>query len=1096
MKKFFRRFLLISLIGSIVFGVIGAWFYYDQVLQNPGDHLQREAIIKSMNRESPVFYRDGETQMNVLFQDGHRIYVNADQLPEFWVLAITSAEDQRFFDHWGLDPKGILRAIFQNIAAGRIVSGASTLTQQTAKNLFNRPDRSFRSKLEEAVNALRLEDQYSKEEILEFYANQFHVTGNGRGIGISARYLFDKDVSELTLLECAYIAGMVKGPSLYDPFHSNLERREANIKRAHDRVDYVLQKMYEQGHISENMKKELQGQEIPFKRGTFRYGKSSVVDEVVKRLEYSPFPEIFEEYNIDNPSTAGLKIITTIDENIQRQAQYGLVHHLSEVGGILEGVGSQNYILPEQKVRLDPADKPYQQGDLFYAKVVEKKGNEIIVKDGNGLCIINKTSLKKSHKTVLKSKGVPASYSISQFMGSISEKDILWVSLSSKSKDKQYCDIEFQVKLQGAVLALKKGEILAMVGGTSNSDFNRATDAQRQFGSTWKPLIYTAALQLGWSPTDVLDNRLNPFPFERVWYYPRSGHRDPTPFPSFSWTGVHSENRSSVWLLYHLTDRLNNADALQLVDLVGLSQKEDEKYEDYVRRIRDDLGVISTNRNREEVAYNAAKKKLLQSELAPEIFVRFQSIPYGAGARKEIKNLKQKEYKKAVKRNFVMMNPIAENCREDWKLWTDLIKEEAELEGDDIFTIGEKPPFSYHTERGILACGADLSEDFVALDSKELLQEIIEEQESIEPWVAGEVPLSLWTALIAEQKIQKELMLDLNPYQEEFLLYHSDFQQILNMKYINFLATQLGIPVKLPLSLTIPLGAAEISLLDASVMLDGIITGQRDYVEEATQKGTVLIKEIIGPAGEVLYKAEPKQQQVSNFVTGVLVSDILYNIVEHGTGRRARKYKTEEGVRIPLLGKTGTTNGFKNAAFVGVVPKAEAGTWNPQEGVIISTYVGYDMPKPMKYKRTKLSGSSGALPVWLQTVKGVELSGLLGHPHKDMNWAPSTENGFYSKKVNDKTGILDEEGSSRTWIYDPESLWGQETTHQRAFSPVGIGDVPKWQPLKDRYVEEKSELDEGVQVRIIPQEEDSGEPIEPRLQEEQKIKKETEEQND
>ena len=1015
MRTFFRRFLVILAVLALLFGGIASWFYYDQVLQNPGQHLEKEAIIKSMNRESPVFYRDGETQMNVLFQDGHRIYVTAEELPEHWIQAITSAEDQRFFTHWGLDPKGIIRAIFQNIAAGRIVSGASTLTQQTAKNLFNRPDRSFRSKLEEAINALRLEHYYSKEEILEFYANQFHVTGNGRGIGIAARYLFDKDVSELTLLESAYIAGMVKGPSLYDPFHSNLERREANIKRAHERVDYVLQKMHEQGHLSASLKAELQEQEIPFKRGTFRYGKSSVVDEVVKRLEYSPFPEIFEEYNIDNPSTAGLKIITTIDEDIQRQAQYGLVHHLSNVGGILEGVGTDDYILPKQKVRLDPTDKPYQPGDLFYAKVKQKKGNEIIVEDGNGECIISKASIKERHTTVLKSKGVPGSYTRSDFMRSISEGDILWVSLQSIAEEKQYCDIELQVDLQGAVLALKKGEILAMVGGTSNSDFNRSTDAQRQFGSTWKPLIYTAALQLGWAPTDILDNRLNPFPFERVWYYPRSGHKNAVPFPSLSWTGVHSENRSSVWLLFHLTDRLNNADALELVRLVGLSQGEDETYEDYVRRIRDDLGVISTSKDREEVAYNAAKKKLLQSAFPPEIFVRFQSIPYGKGAKKELKNLKQENYKKAVQRNFVMMNPIADSCREDWTSWMTILNEEVLFnQEDDDGTptatnrkIVEKPPFFYHAERDIIACGSELSEDFVALESQEELQEMIADKENIEPWIQGEVPLSLWTALVAEQRIQKEMMLDLNPYQEEFLLYHSDFQQILNMKYINFLATQLGIPVKLPLSLTIPLGATEISLLDASVMLDGIVTGQRDYLEEATQKGTILVKEIIGPAGEILYKASPKQQQVSNFVTGVLISDILYNIVEHGTGRRAKSYKTETGISVPLLGKTGTTNGFKNAAFLGVVPRAEAGTWNPQEGVIIATYVGYDMPKPMKYKRTKLSGSSGALPVWLQTVKGVEKSGLLGHPHKDMRWEASSENGFYAKKVSNETAIID-----------------------------------------------------------------------------------------
>jgi membrane peptidoglycan carboxypeptidase len=283
------------------------------------------------------------------------------------------------------------------------------------------------------------------------------------------------------------------------------------------------------------------------------------------------------------------------------------------------------------------------------------------------------------------------------------------------------------------------------------------------------------------------------------------------------------------------------------------------------------------------------------------------------------------------------------------------------------------------------------------------------------------------------------------------------------------------------------LGAVEISLLDASVMLDGIVTGQRDYVEEATQKGTVLIKEIIGPGGEVLYKAQPKKQQVSNFVTGILVSDILHNIVEHGTGRRAKGYKTKAGISVPLLGKTGTTNGFKNAAFVGVVPRADAGSWNPQEGVIISTYVGYDMPKSMMYKRTKLSGSSGALPVWLQTVKGVELSGLLGHPHKEMVWEPSTETGFYAKNVNAETGIVEEEGTSKVWIYDPNALWGKETSHQRAFSPVGIGDVPKWKPL--HALESEDVIEEDAQIRIAPQE-DSAVLIEPRLKRETEVKDE------
>ncbi|MFO0003623.1 MAG: biosynthetic peptidoglycan transglycosylase, partial [bacterium] len=113
--------------------------------------------------------------------------------------------------------KHIVRAAVQNARAGRVVAGGSTLTQQTAKNLFYRPDRSLRSKAQELVDALRLEAHFSKEDILEFYANQFHVSANGRGLGIAARYFFDKRVDELTLKECAFIAGMVKAPSRYNP---------------------------------------------------------------------------------------------------------------------------------------------------------------------------------------------------------------------------------------------------------------------------------------------------------------------------------------------------------------------------------------------------------------------------------------------------------------------------------------------------------------------------------------------------------------------------------------------------------------------------------------------------------------------------------------------------------------------------------------------------------------------------------------------------------------------------------------------------------------------------------------------------------------
>ncbi|MEC8422671.1 MAG: biosynthetic peptidoglycan transglycosylase, partial [Myxococcota bacterium] len=193
-----------------------AWFYKHDILDDPGPHLARAAIEEIIAQESPILYRDGETRLGVFFSREHREYVAKDRVPQAWKDAIVASEDQRFFRHRGVDPRGIARAMMQNIQAGRLVAGGSSLTQQTAKNLYYRPDRSLQSKWRELVNALRLEAHYDKDDILEFYANQFHVSANGRGIGIAARYFFDKEVEQLTTLECAFIAGMVKAPASYN----------------------------------------------------------------------------------------------------------------------------------------------------------------------------------------------------------------------------------------------------------------------------------------------------------------------------------------------------------------------------------------------------------------------------------------------------------------------------------------------------------------------------------------------------------------------------------------------------------------------------------------------------------------------------------------------------------------------------------------------------------------------------------------------------------------------------------------------------------------------------------------------------------------
>ncbi|MEC7987590.1 MAG: biosynthetic peptidoglycan transglycosylase, partial [Myxococcota bacterium] len=163
-----KKVLLIGLRVLVVLGVlgglIGMGLYWQYIIKEPGDLIQKDVILEIISEESPIYYRGyqpndptSQEPIGVLFDGQHRNYVAYEALPKDWIHAIISAEDKHFFHHVGFDFLGIVRAVFQNFSAGRVVAGASTLTQQTAKNLYSRPDRSFRSKIEEAVNALRLE---------------------------------------------------------------------------------------------------------------------------------------------------------------------------------------------------------------------------------------------------------------------------------------------------------------------------------------------------------------------------------------------------------------------------------------------------------------------------------------------------------------------------------------------------------------------------------------------------------------------------------------------------------------------------------------------------------------------------------------------------------------------------------------------------------------------------------------------------------------------------------------------------------------------------------------------------------------------------
>ncbi len=651
-----RALALLSLVAGVL-GAGGAWFGYRHfILDNPGPHIDREHILDVIAQESPVLYRDGRTRIGVFFASEHRDYVPWKRIPTAWVDAIVASEDQRYFEHRGVDPIGIGRAMLANLQAGRVVAGGSSLTQQTAKNLYYRPDRSLRAKGVELLDALRLESRYSKQDILEFYANQFHVSANGRGLGIAARYFFDKEVEELSTLECAFLAGMVKAPAAYNPFvGSTEERRQQARARAKVRTGYVLDRMLVLGKIGQAEHDRLIEQEIPFKRGTFRYDSSVLLDEVALRLEQAPFPALFAELGIDNPSTAGIQVVTTLDPGLQVDATHALWHHLSEVGPLMEGQGAAALRRPSDEAPHPDPDNPLQVHGFSTATVVAATDKQLTLDLGGPRCVVDAEGLgrmatvlhraKSQNPYARAAKGASAELARALPVGSV-----VWASL----RDQQHCDLELRPELQGALLVVEDGQIRAMVGGNDNRNFNRAITAKRQLGSTWKALIYHAALSLGWAPSDLLDNREGVFVFEGTWYYPRADHQS-TDRVTLHQAGTKSENLASIWLLYHLLDRLDGSDFRAVAERAGMTPREGEDRESWIRRVRDDNGVISTPARFGELAFHAARQELLATGQLPEDeAVAVMSLHYGRGADAELARLSKGSAQKRAKRSLAV----------------------------------------------------------------------------------------------------------------------------------------------------------------------------------------------------------------------------------------------------------------------------------------------------------------------------------------------------------------------------------------------------------------------------------------------------------
>jgi len=1012
-----------AVVGVFLGGVgTSGCLYQQHVVSEPGEHVSRDAIEAIIAQESPVLYRDGQTPIGVFFSQEHRIYVRNDELPEAWVQAIVAAEDQRFFDHPGFDWRGITRAMIQNIKAGRVVAGGSTLTQQTAKNLYYRPDRSFRSKWEELVNALRLEAHYEKREILEFYANQFHVSANGRGLGIAARYFFDKTPGELDTLECAFIAGLVKAPATYNPFvGSTPEKRAEARRRAQARVGYVLDRMLDMGYLEAATHAELKEREVPFKRGTFRYDSSVLVDEVAARLEQAPFPEVFEALGIDNPSTAGVQVVTTLEPIVQRDATYGMWHHLSEIGPWLEGQTAADLRRPEGELAAATPADPLLPHTFSTAKITaaSAKAGTLTLDMGGRECTVDKAGIDRMARILTSARVARKRRSgdkreVAAIFDSLPVGAVTWASVREGS----ICDLELRPGLQGGLVVLEDGQLRAMVGGNDNRNFNRAIDAKRQLGSTWKVLVYATAMHLGWIPTDILDNRTGAFHFEGTWYFPRPDH-NPKPFVSLDQAGTMSENLASIWLLHHLLDHVDAETFQDIADQAGLTPSSvGGGRDDWLQKVRDEYGVIATKGTLDRVAFTAAKLEVLADlDWDDPVRLEVQALLHGNGTVRAARDIGARDSRRSAKLKALDFNaarfaglvgPCAEQLRELTRYAADAAVgrpmgsipglglpaaalPSVEIPSETAFSL-----LSYQMgESGLrLSCGAP-GEGWTSVDTALLGTLSTPAAPRVpgldEMMLDGRLPLAVFRQIQRTRERRARVLEGQDPYDFEVLRNHPDFRTLVALRHLASRAATYGVTSDLPPVMSLPLGAAEISLEEAALLVQGIATGDLwrfpGVVEvpgggrertEASDASTLLIAEIRDRDGKVLWRATPQSTQVGDPMVGRLTGEVLRNVVRWGTGRRAQTaVKVGKNV-VPLTGKTGTTNSFRNAAFSGFVPKMGESGWQWGEGFTVTAYVGHDDNTPMSRGGIRIAGSSGALPPWMGAARGLAEAELLG----------------------------------------------------------------------------------------------------------------------
>lgn len=487
--KFVKYFLILAMC-CIVLGAASIYGLYKYI----EPQLPDVATLKDVRLQTPMQVYSAEGDLIAQYGEKRRIPLTLSQIPPEMVHAFIATEDSRFYEHHGVDPVGIIRAASVALVSGHASQGASTITQQLARNFFLSPERTLMRKIKEAFLAIRIEQLLTKDEILELYLNKIYLGYRAYGVGAAAHVYFGKEVSQLTLGEMAVIAGLPKAPSTFNPLYSHdraLARRNVVLARMLDE-NYITQQQYQQAR-GETLEADYHAPTIAF--------SAPYLTEMVRQ-------EMVHRYG-ENAYNDGYKVYTTITKKNQLAAQeavrnnvlaYDMRHGYRGPANVLWRTGEPAW---EQKRILDSLKSLPVYGPLFPAVVTAAQADQATALMANGDSItLPMAGIRWAR--AFKSDNVQGP-TPKRATDVLQTGQQIWV----RKVDEAWWLAQVP-DVNSALVSLNPadGAVKALVGGFdfNQSKFNRATQALRQVGSNIKPFLYTAAMDKGLTLATILND--------------------------------------------------------------------------------------------------------------------------------------------------------------------------------------------------------------------------------------------------------------------------------------------------------------------------------------------------------------------------------------------------------------------------------------------------------------------------------------------------------------------------------------------------------------------------------------------------------------